>query len=205
MEKIKCTRLIIINGATTSIISIWILFYTATKKNSQDLFFTPSAHVICEISARRFLKITRVEKFSKNYVRNALKCGYFSKSPAQKPYIIMRCTVLKCTETFCVFSKALTFLYGWIEIALKICKKCPEKSAETLARVVLKMRWNYVRSALNMRWNFEFSALFQSFSAFQRIQRFSYIISAHSAHLLQKNALKWRWHLDPDSEVLRNC
>ena len=42
------------------------------------------------------LSLGRVEKFSKNYVRNALKCAYFSKSSAQKPYIIMRLIVLKC-------------------------------------------------------------------------------------------------------------
>ena len=36
------------------------------------------------------------------------------------------------------------------------------------------------------------------FSAFQRIQCMSYIISAHSARFIQKDALKCRcWHLDP--------
>ena len=32
----------------------------------------------------------RVEKISKNYVRNVLKSAQFSKNLAQKPYIIMR-------------------------------------------------------------------------------------------------------------------
>ena len=34
-------------------------------------------------------------------------------------------------------------------------------------------------------------------SAIQRIQLIFYIILAHSAHFLQNNALKLRWHLDP--------
>ena len=33
------------------------------------------------------------------FVRNVLKCVYFSKSSAQKPYIIMRWNVLKCAGT----------------------------------------------------------------------------------------------------------
>ena len=74
------------------------------------------------------------------------------------------------------------------------------------------MRWNYVQSALNMRLCFEFlsalskyEASFQIFSAFQHIQRFSYIISAHLAHFLQKNELKRRWHLDPGTKYLHHC
>ena len=40
-----------------------------------------------------------------------------------------------------------------------------------------------------------FSAHFLQVSA--HLQSISYIISAHSAHFLQKDALKRRWHLDP--------
>ena len=68
------------------------------------------------------------------------------------------------------------------------------KGAEGYVRNEMKMHRNYVRNALKVRWNSRVSAPSRNFSAFQRM---FYIISAHSAHFLQKDALKWRWHLGP--------
>ena len=59
----------------------------------------------CKIGSRgvwivcKIFIVTRVEKISKNYVRNALKCAQFSKNSAQKPYIIMRWCARKSAET----------------------------------------------------------------------------------------------------------
>ena len=69
--------------------------------------------------------------------------------------------------------------------ALKLCKNCTEKCAETYVRNELKrsenyvrnemkMHWNYVRNALKVRWKLKGSAPSRNFSAFQRIQRMSY-------------------------------
>ena len=90
-----------------------------------------------------------------------------------------------------------------------MCWRCAEtlqemrwKGAKSYVRNEMKMHWNYVRNALKVRWNFKVLAPSRTFSAFQRIQRMSYIISAQSAHFLQKVALKRRLHLDPGGDYL---
>ena len=78
------------------------------------------------------------------------------------------------------------------------------KRCWSYVRNEIKMHWNNVRNALKVRWNFKVSVPSRNFSANQRIQRMSYIISAHSAHFLQKDALKRHWHLDPGINYLEH-
>ena len=60
-----------------------MLLGSLRKKSALMNFFSAKKSLILQNAAQ-------VEKNSKNYVRNALKCAQISKISAQKPYIIMR-------------------------------------------------------------------------------------------------------------------
>ena len=97
---------------------------------------------------------------------------------------------------FYVFSKALNFFNGCAEYALKPCMKRAKKWWN------LKCK-NCTQNGLKLcKKCAQYGLKFWIAGAFQRIQRFFKLISAHSAFFLQKSTLKRRWHFDPGTKRL---
>ena len=111
---------------------------------------------------------TDLLKLRWNFVRIALKFYYSTFSQERWNFsndVLSLCWNFAriALKFFCfhVFSKMLKLFNGSAEIALKLCEKYAEKSAELFSRLVHKMPWNFIilrflKSAeisLRMCWN----------------------------------------------------